>query len=121
MVDENRMLVIERDGLQGDAAAFKRIFLVDLRDRDHDGLVDKTLVADLLNIANPRGVGGFGPVFRFPFTTIEDVVILDDQTIGVLNDNNFPFSSGRTPGQPDNNEFIVLRLTDSLHVDHRIA
>jgi hypothetical protein len=121
MVDENRMLVIERDGLQGDAAAFKRIFMVDLRDRDHDGLVDKTLVADLLDIANPNGVGGFGPVFRFPFTTIEDVVILDDHTIGVLNDNNFPFSSGRTPGQPDNDEFIVLRLTDSLHVDHRIA
>ena len=48
-------------------------------------------------------------------------MILDDRTIGVLNDNNFPFSSGRTPGQPDNNEFIVLRLTDSLHVDHRIA
>ena len=54
MVDEHRMLVIERDNNQGDAAAFKQIFLVDLRDRDRDGRVDKTLVADLLNIANPH-------------------------------------------------------------------
>ena len=60
-------------------------------------------------------------MFRFPFTTIEDVVILDDRTIGVLNDNNFPFSSGRTPGLPDNNEFIVLRLDRRLDVDRRVA
>ena len=42
MVDEHRMLIIERDNNQGDAAAFKQIFLVDLRDRDRDGRVDKT-------------------------------------------------------------------------------
>ena len=78
-------------------------------------------MADLLNIANPHGVGGLGEVIRFPFTTIEDVVILDDRTIGVLNDNNFPFSSGRTPGLPDNNEFIVLRLDRRLDVDRRVA
>jgi hypothetical protein len=113
-VDEHRLLVIERDGGQGDAAKVKKIYLADKRDRDHDGKLDKTLVADLLDIANPRGVGGFGDPFRFPFVTIEDVVILDDRTLGVLNDNNFPFSSGRTPGLPDNNEFIVIRLGASL-------
>jgi hypothetical protein len=114
MVDDHRLLVIERDNNQGDAAAFKRVYLADLRDRDHDGAVDKTLVADLLNIANPRHVGGFGDVFRFPFVTIEGIIIFDDRTIGILNDNNFPGSSGRTPGQPDNNEFIVIRLGAKL-------
>lgn len=113
-VDQNRLLVIERDGGQGDAARFKKIYLADLRDRDGDGALDKTLVADLLDIANPNRVGGFGDPFRFPFVTIEDVVILDEHTIAVLNDNNFPFSSGRTAGQPDNNEFIVLRLGGEL-------
>jgi len=47
-------------------------------------------------------------------------MILDDRTLGVLNDSNFPFSSGRTPGRPDNNEFITIRLDGKLHADHRI-
>jgi hypothetical protein len=47
------------------------------------------------------------------------VVILDDNTLGVLNDNNFPFSSGRTPGKADNNEFITIRLSQSLKADKR--
>ncbi|HEX6358156.1 esterase-like activity of phytase family protein [Actinophytocola sp.] len=119
-VDRNRLLVIERDGGQGADARIKKIYLADKRDRDHDGKLDKTLVADLMNLANPGGVGGFGEVFTFPFTTIEDVVILDDRTIGVLNDNNFPFSSGRTPGRPDNNEFITVRLSAPLHADPRV-
>ncbi|HEV8555594.1 MAG TPA: esterase-like activity of phytase family protein [Actinophytocola sp.] len=119
-VDRDRLLVIERDGEQGAAAFFKKIYLADKRDRDHDGKLDKTLVADLLNLANPRHVGGFADPFTFPFTTIEDVIILDDRTLGVLNDNNFPFSSGRTPGLPDNDEFINIRLTGDLHADPRI-
>ncbi|MFJ4468213.1 esterase-like activity of phytase family protein [Streptomyces sp. NPDC089424] len=118
-VDRHRFLVIERDGGQGDDAKFKRIYLADTRDRDHDGVMDKTLVADLLDIANPKGLGGFGETFRFPFTTIEDVVLLDDRTLAVLNDNNFPFSTGRTPGKADDNEFITIRLTDRLHADRR--
>ena len=74
-----------------------------------------------LSFALPLFVVACGPAdtFTFPFQTIEDVVILDDRTLGVLNDNNFPFSSGRTPGQPDNDEFITIRLTDSLHADKR--
>ncbi|MFC6083893.1 esterase-like activity of phytase family protein [Sphaerisporangium aureirubrum] len=119
-VDANRFLVIERDGGQGDTALVKRLYLADLRDRDRDGKVDKTLVADLLDIANPKRLGGFDTTFRFPFQTIEDVVILDDSTLGVLNDNNFPFSSGRTAGKPDDNEFITIRLSHRLGADPRV-
>jgi hypothetical protein len=119
-VDRDRLLIIERDGGQGADARHKKIYLADKRDRDHDGKLDKTLVADLMNIANPRHVGGFGDTFTFPFTTIEDVLILDDRTLAVLNDNNFPFSSGRTAGAADNNEFITIRLGDRLHADPRV-
>ncbi|MET8757169.1 esterase-like activity of phytase family protein [Lentzea sp. NPDC004782] len=119
-VDSNRLLIIERDSGQGDAAKHKKVYLADKRDRDHDGKLDKTLVADLLNLANPRRVGGQADPFRFPFVTIEDVTILDDRTIAVLNDNNFPSSSGRTPGKPDNNEFITIRLGENLHADPRV-
>ncbi|MGI5373588.1 esterase-like activity of phytase family protein [Streptomyces sp. CA-251387] len=118
-VDRHRFLVIERDGGQGDTAKFKRVYLADTRDRDGDGLMDKTLVADLLDIANPKGLGGFGETFRFPFQTIEDVNLVDDRTLAVLNDNNFPFSSGRTSGKADNNEFITIRLASALHADKR--
>ncbi|GIH26541.1 glycerophosphoryl diester phosphodiesterase [Acrocarpospora phusangensis] len=115
-IDKRRFLVIERDNNQGDAAAFKKIFEVTM-DRD---TTRKTLVADLLDLANPKHIGGFGDTFRFPFQTIEDVVILDDRTLGVLDDNNYPFSNGRTPGVADNNEFITIRLTRDLHADKRV-
>jgi len=119
-VDSNRFLIIERDGGQGSTAVVKRIYLADRRDRNHDGLMDKTLVADLMKIANPRRLAGFDTTFTFPFQTIEDVVILDDHRIAVLNDNNFPFSSGRTPNAADNNEWITVELPDSLHADRRL-
>ncbi|MCP2354375.1 hypothetical protein HD597_001395 [Nonomuraea thailandensis] len=119
-VDENRFLIIERDNGQGDAAKVKRIYLADRRDQDRDGALDKTLVADLLNLADPRGLGGAPGTFRFPFQTIEDVIILDDRTLGVLDDNNFPFSNGRTAGKPDDNEFITVRLTRGLKADPRV-
>jgi len=119
-VDANRFLIIERDNNQGDAASVKRIYLADRRDRNHDGVMDKTLVVDLLAIANPRRLGGFGPTFRFPFVTIEDVALLSGDTIAVLNDNNFPGSAGRTPGVADNNEFITVRLPKSLNPDRRV-
>ncbi|MEV4368034.1 esterase-like activity of phytase family protein [Nonomuraea sp. NPDC049637] len=119
-VDANRFLIIERDNLQGDAAKVKRVYLADTRDRDHDGALDKTQVADLLDLADPRGLGGTPGTFRFPFQTIEDVVVLDDRTLGLLDDNNFPFSSGRTPGRPDDNEFITVRLSRGLQADPRI-
>ncbi|NRQ40226.1 esterase-like activity of phytase family protein, partial [Nonomuraea sp. NN258] len=124
-VDRHRFLVIERDNLQGDAAKAKKVYLADTRDMDGDGALDKTLVADLLDLADPHGLGApagapSGGTFRFPFQTIEDVIILDDRTLGILDDNNFPFSSGRTPGRPDDNEFITVRLTRGLNADPRV-
>ncbi|GAA0713195.1 esterase-like activity of phytase family protein [Dactylosporangium roseum] len=120
MVNQRQILVIERDNNQGDAALFKKIYLADLRDRDGNGAMDKTEVADLLNLANPRGVGGFGDPFRFPFFTIESLLILDNRTLLIANDNNFPLSAGRTPGKPDDNEMIAVRLGTTLDVDHRV-
>jgi hypothetical protein len=113
-VDNRRFLVIERDGGEGNAAAFKKIFLVDFDEVDASGFLIKDEVVDLLNIDNPYNLGGFGSPFRFPFTTIESVIPIGDRWLGVLNDNNFPFSAGRAVGQPDPNEFIVIRLRQPL-------
>jgi hypothetical protein len=47
--------------------------------------------------------------------TIEDVYPIDDQTLLVINDNNYPFSSGRRPSKaPDDNEFVLLHLPRPL-------
>lgn len=119
-VDAHRFLIIERDNEQGDAARVKRIYLADRRDRNGDGAMDKTLAADLLAIADPGRLGGSAPVFRFPFVTIESVLLLDERTLAVLNDNNFPGSAGRAPGVADNNEFITVRLPRSLRPDPRV-
>jgi hypothetical protein len=119
-VSERDLLVIERDNLQGADARFKRIILVNLDERDGDGFLVKHELVDLLDIADPDDLGGLGTGrFSFPFATIESVIPLDRWRIGVLNDNNYPFSSGRTPGQPDNDELIVIRLARPLPGDPR--
>lgn len=120
MINRREALVIERDNLQGSAAAFKRIYLVDLADRDHDGYVEKTLLVDLMDVRNPDRLGGFGETFTFPYFTIEDVEILDDRTIAVMNDNNFPATGGRGADVPDVNEYLEIRLDQPLKVHPRL-
>ena len=119
-VDDHRFLVVERDSGSGAGARFKAVFVVDLRDRDHDGYVDKDLLVNLLAVPDPQGIGGFGPFFPFPFVTIEGVEIVDRRTIAVLNDNNFPATGGRSTASPDDSELILVRLDRDLDVSRRI-
>lgn len=122
MFDATHGLVIERDGSQGDLNGFKAIFEIKLNAPGTP--VTKSQVVDLMNINDPHALSlpglpgdvGLGATFAFPFTTIEDVVVLGPSRIGVLNDNNFPFSVGRHVGSsaPDDNEFIVIDLNETL-------
>lgn len=113
-------LAVERDNAEGDAAKFKKIFAVSLDRVDAAGFLVKREVADLLALDNPARLGGGGGIFRFPFQTIESVLVLGPDRLGVLADNNYPFSSARTPGQPDPNEFILLALPVSLTAPVRV-
>ena len=122
MFSPTRGLIIERDGSQDNLNGFKAIYEVELG--SPGSVVQKTLLVDPLRIQDPRRISepglpgdvGLGRLFAFPFTTIESVVIFDRRRIGVLNDNNFPFSVGRHvgSGRPDDNEFIILRLDKPL-------
>ena len=77
-LDESRLLMIERDPQGGPAAAFKRIFVLDLRRLAAGGFLVKEPAVDLLNVADPDLIslparpGDFGPgdPFEFPFETI---------------------------------------------------
>ncbi len=116
-INDSEFLVIERDGKQGDEAEFKKIFKVDISKVDGNGYVEKSEVADLLNIQDPNDLNNDGETtFTFPFVTIEDVLVIDENTILVANDNNYPFSTGRDEGI-DNNEVILLELEKSLNLD----
>ncbi|WP_425145883.1 esterase-like activity of phytase family protein [Deinococcus sp.] len=116
VINDNEYLVIERDQAQGADAKLKKIYRIDLTKLDADGNFVKTEVADLLNISDPKNLAGFGPTFRFPFVTIEDVIVLDASTILVANDNNYPAMGGRGADIKDPNEFLILKLDAPLNV-----
>lgn len=127
-INDHEFLVIERDNKQGDPnnpefttpAQFKRIYKIDISKLDSEGFVDKELLVDLLNIPDPRNIGGNGTtngIFTFPFVTIESVLPLNNKTLLVINDNNYPFSVGRTPGKADDSEFILIQLNQPLALD----
>ncbi|WP_414512336.1 esterase-like activity of phytase family protein [Nostoc sp. PCC 9305] len=122
VINDNEYLVIERDNNQGAAAKFKRIYKIDLSKTDSNGYVAKEEVADLLNIQDPNDLNGDGKTtFDFPFQTIENVLVVDKNTILVANDNNYPFSTGRPGNDPqnpviDNNEILQLKLEKPLNL-----
>ncbi|MFN4312063.1 MAG: esterase-like activity of phytase family protein [Ferrovibrio sp.] len=133
MIDANTGLIIERDngeGVEAQAcngpartdcfnvpAKFKRIYKIDLSQVDEGGFVKKVGYIDLMDIADPDKKAKQGHAsgkFSFPFVTIEDVDVVDAQHIVVGNDNNLPFSTGRTIGKNDDNELILLRVPEFL-------
>ncbi|MGE0574668.1 MAG: esterase-like activity of phytase family protein [Reyranella sp.] len=134
LIDATSGLIIERDDSEGDPvqacaagavkpdcfnvpARFKRIYKVDFAQADADGFVKKMGYVDLMDIDDPQKLarqGGRDGKLTFPFFTIENVEMIDGERIIVGNDNNLPFSSGRALGKSDDNELIILKVTDLL-------
>ncbi|WP_431510409.1 esterase-like activity of phytase family protein [Variovorax sp. DAIF25] len=118
-VGGSRFVLIERDSLFGTKAVVKRLYLVDLDVKDADGALKKTLLVDLLDIADPKGIGGPLPNvaagrFSMPFDSIESVEVVDAHTLAVAIDSNFPTEDGRLPGNPDDTEVITIRFDQAL-------
>ena len=134
LIDATSGLIIERDDSEGDPAQaclegapkpdcfnvpakFKRIYKIDFAQADADGFVKKVGYIDLMDIDDPqqgRPPGRQDGKLTFPFFTIENVDVVDADHIIVGNDNNLPFSSGRALGKSDDNELILLKVTDLL-------
>ena len=121
-VDDRRLLVIERDFLQGEAARFAKVFVVDFRRADARGFLMKRRVLDLLSIRDPAGISlpsregdvGLGDPFKFPYVTIESVLALGPRRLLIVNDNNLGGTRGRNPNLPDYSDFVVVRLPRPL-------
>jgi hypothetical protein len=118
-LDQHRFVLIERDDAQGSEALQKKIYLIDLRQVDADGYLEKRLVLDLLRIADPEGVSlparagefGVGDPFSFPLQSVESLEVLGGERLLIANDNNYPGSDGRwiARDRPDDTELIVVR------------
>ena len=120
-INDTEFLVIERDNNEGEEAEFKKIFKIDISQVDENGFVEKTELVDLLNIDDPNDLNSDGETtYSMPFVTIEDVVVVDEDTILVANDNNFPFSMGRE-GDIDNNEVVLIDLEQPLDLDPNLG
>jgi len=115
-ISDHEFLVIERNGATatGGGTPFKKIFRIDLNQVDSFGYVAKREVVDLMNIADPHDLNGDGSAtFTFPYVTIEDVLVLDKNTLLVVNDNNFPGGGGRSAA-PDATEFLKIHLASPV-------
>jgi hypothetical protein len=113
MYSETAGLVIERDSLEGKDTVIKRVYKIDFERLDENGFLVKTLLVDLLDIEDPHDLNQDGnKSFSFPFWTIEGLVVLNRTTLGIVNDNNYPFGQARdnTGKHPDNNEFILIEV-----------
>jgi hypothetical protein len=126
MINPHQALVIEQDNQQGQNARTKLIYLIDLNNAPN-GVFAKQLVADLLNIADPANIATnavFGPQtgqfglkpYKFPYQDVSSVYPLDSKTLVVINNNHFPFSTGRAARQADYSEFIAIQLATPLDV-----
>ena len=117
-INNTEFLVIERNGNTatnpGATGPFKRIYRINTAVVDGSGNVSKTLVVDLMNIADPNDLNGDGSTtFTFPFVTIESVLILDANTLLVINDNNYPGTGGRDLNS-DQTEFLRISLANPV-------
>jgi len=129
LLDATTGLVIERDdSTEGVAPAcpneartdcftrparLKRVYKIDLAAADADGFVRKVAYIDLTRIANPKRLAKLGPneaVFALPHLGPEGLAMVDATHIVLVNDNNFPYSSGREIGKPDANELTLLDI-----------
>ena len=123
-VSDDRYIIIERADFQGPPSSAnptrqKKLYLIDLSETDSDGVLDKRLLVDLLDIADPLDIGGPLPEldpakFSFPLQSVESLTLLDDFTLLVGLDNNYPGGNGRVPGTPDGTEIITLRSNVAL-------
>lgn len=120
LFNDKEGIIIERDASQNNLGGHKK--LIRIKFNEPKQAVAREDLVDLMKIANPNGLYGTGregdigtgKLFAFPFETIEDVIIENGTTLTVLNDNNFPGSSGRNAKLADDNEIIQIRLPKAL-------
>ena len=113
-LDDDRLVVIERDGGRGATATARPVYAVDLEPAG--GATTKTLVVELAAIPDPDLVSlpaihagdiGLGDPFQVTCESIEALRVISDDELLFGCDNNFP-NTGRNPALADDSELIVV-------------
>jgi hypothetical protein len=115
-IGPQQLMVLERDSSSGPDARHKKLYLVDLSQVDGNGLLKKKLLLDLMNIPDPDHVYGESDRFALPLHTLESVLLLDQRRVLIVNDNNYPFGSGRKGERAgsEGTEFVVVEFPRAL-------
>ena len=113
--EPQRILIIERDSEQANDAIHKHLAVAYFEVGRPESW-RRLPFADLLDLADPNDLDLDGNErFRFPYLTIESVLPIDERTVLVCNDNNYPFTDGRPEREgPDATEFILIRFDKPL-------
>ena len=107
-VNEHEFLVLERN----DATAItdrpiKKVYLIDINQIDNAKFVHKQELLDLMQLQDPDDLNGDGQkTYAFAYSHIENLLIINKNTLLVANDNNF---KGRT-------YFIKVKLGNDLNL-----
>ncbi len=109
---DGSFLTIERDDGQGLTARVKRIYKVQQGVTDESGLLRKQLLVDLLHISDAQNLSGVAQdgVYAFAYQTIESLVVMGPDLLGVVNDNNFPFGNGPDGTDAEETVFAVVQV-----------
>jgi len=115
-LDDDRLVVIERDGGKGVTATARPVYAVDLAPMG--GTTTKTLLVELAAVPDPdlislppihAGDIGLGNPFQVACESIESVHVLEHSRLMFTCDNNFP-NKGRNPALADDTEIIVVKV-----------
>jgi len=116
-LDDDRLVVIERDGGRGSTAIARPVYEVHLAPAG--GTTSKRLLVELAAIPDPDFVSlppihngdiGLGDPFQMTCESIEAVRVISDDELLFGCDNNFP-NSGRNPALADDNEVVVVGVS----------
>jgi len=115
-LDDDRLVVIERDGGRGITATARPVYAVDLAPAG--GTTSKHLLVELAAIPDPQLVSlpaihngdiGLGDPFQMTCESMEAVRVISDDELLFGCDNNFP-NTGRNPALADDNEVVVVKV-----------
>lgn len=109
-VNDHEFLVLEQNWKnKRNPTPFAKVYLIDINEVPIGGVVKKTEIVDLMDIADPHDLNqDEKKKFSFEFPLIETLLILDKSTILVANDNDFK----------DVTQFIKVHLDKPLPLAH---
>jgi len=105
-VNSHEFLVLERNSAsQAKDKPFKKVFLIDIDKVDEERFVQKRMLVDLMELNDPNDLDNDRQLtYAFAYSHIENMLIIDKNTLLIANDNNY---AGRT-------YFIKIKLDQVL-------